>query len=69
MLSAQKIAKQYGEGISALAPPPAQTINTELGNINVPNLSSLSGGELETWASVGIALAVLLTLIPRKQNA
>lgn len=73
MLSAQAIAKQYGEGITVTPAPapsaPAQTINTELGSINIPNLSSLSGGELETWASVGIALAVLLTLIPRKQNA
>ncbi len=73
MLSAQALAKKYGEGITVTPTPapsaPGQAINTELGNINIPNLSSLSGGELETWASVGIALAVLLTLIPRKQNA
>lgn len=72
MLSAQALAKQYGEGITVSAPAPsapAINVGSELGSFNIPNLSSLSGGELETWASVGIALAVLLTLIPRKQNA
>lgn len=72
MLSAQALAKQYGEGITISAPAPsapAINVGSELGSFNIPNLSSLSGGELETWASVGIALAVLLTLIPRKQNA
>lgn len=73
MLSAQALAKQYGEGITvttpAPAPAPAINIGSELGSFNISNLSGLSGGELETWASVGIALAVLLTIIPRKQNA
>ncbi len=66
MLSAQKIAKQYGEGVT---PAPAETTISELGSFNISNISTLSNGELETWATVGIALAVLLTLIPKRQNA
>ena len=71
MLSAQKLAKEYGEGISTPAPTPAptQNVGTSLGSFNIPKLDTMSSGELETWASVGIALAVLLTLIPKRENA
>lgn len=71
MLSAQKIAKQYGEDVTvapAPAPAPTETTISELGNFNISNINTLSNGELETWATVGIALAVLFTLIPKRQN-
>lgn len=68
MLSAQKIAREYGGGVSTPTPIVTElpAAASTLSNINVKDLS---GGELEQWAAVGIGLAILLSLIPKTRNA
>lgn len=76
MLSAQKIARELGGGVAIPSSPSSPSSSSSpsistptLGGLGELNISSMNTEDLQTWASVGIALAILLTLIPKTKNA
>lgn len=70
MLSAQNIAKQYGEGVT-LPPPPKNDLGgdseVKQGGISIPSLAGMERIELEQWAGVGIALFMLISMMPTRK--
>ncbi len=64
MLSAMSIARGTGEGIKIINN--TTTATTMPTTINIPNVKSLDNKQLENYATIGLAAAVLLALMPSK---
>lgn len=67
MLKNMKIALEIGEGIK-IAPSKTDNKAVEGTKISFPDLNTLSSSEVNDFAKVGLALALVMTLIP-KRNA
>ena len=63
MLDNMRLAKELGEGVKIVSPSSSNNVNVSLPNVNV---DSLSQADLKQWAMVGLSLAVVLSLIPKK---
>lgn len=66
MVANMKLAKELGEGIKIVEKPKTEDKPKNDTIISMPDVNTLSNSDLMDWAKVGIALGVVVSLIPKR---